>query len=219
MPKLVDQTGKKYHRLTAIKYFRNGEHAGRWLWKCDCGNTIIPQTGAVTWGRTKSCGCLNDERRKSGLNRMEHGDAKRNDRKVLYNKWASMLSRCRNPHNKAYKYYGGRGITVCEAWKKYENFMIWAYNTGYRDDLSIDRIDNDEGYNAKNCRFVKRKEQNRNKKNNRMLTYNGETKCVGAWAEELGVTYALLYGLVYRNNHRRLLNTLDEIRKRKNELQ
>ena len=200
MSKFKDRTGEKYNRLTAVEYMGWDNHASYWKWECDCGNTIITQAGAVTWGRTKSCGCLNNERRKSGLNKLKHGDARNDNRTKLYGKWGSMLARCRNPHTKAYKYYGEQGITVCKAWDKYENFREWAYNTGYRDDLTIDRIDNTKGYSPINCRFVTRKEQNRNKKNNRWITYKGETKCVGAWAEELGVTHALLYGLRHRAN-------------------
>ena len=207
-----DRTGERYNRLTAIEYISSNVSGSRWKWRCDCGNIITPQTGAVTWGRTKSCGCLNDERRKSGLNRLQHGDAKRGIRKKIYMKWASMLARCRNAHTKAYRYYGKQGVKVCKEWLIYENFRDWAYENGYTDDLTIDRISNDKGYNPKNCRFVTKKEQARNKKNTRTITYNNKTQCIGAWAEKLGVSHATLYGLFYRKNFKRINKMLKELK-------
>ena len=106
---------------------------------------------------------------------------------ILYHKWISMKSRCYNPKNKKYPRYGGRGLRVCPEWEKsFENFYKWAMENGYRDDLTIDRIDNDKGYSPGNCRFATYKEQNRNRSSLNLITYKGKTQCVAAWAEETG---------------------------------
>ena len=105
----------------------------------------------------------------------------------LYHIWVGLSGRCLNPKNKDYKYYGGRGITVCDEWRKPENFFGWAFLNGYSVDLSIDRIDTNKGYYPDNCRWVTQTEQQRNKRNNRLIEYNGETHCVAEWAEITGM--------------------------------
>ena len=99
-----------------------------------------------------------------------------------------MKARCYNPLSDNYNNYGSRGITVCDEWKNnFQNFYDWAVKNGYRDDLSIDRIDNDKGYFPENCRWETPKGQQRNKRNNRLLTRNGETHCLAEWAEITGI--------------------------------
>ena len=99
-----------------------------------------------------------------------------------------MKRRCNNPKNKRYKVYGGRGIKVCAEWEdSFENFCEWALNSGYSDDLTIDRIDNDKGYSPDNCRWATAAEQNRNYSRNHMITYNGKTQCLADWADEYGI--------------------------------
>ena len=105
-----------------------------------------------------------------------------------------MKERCNNPKNKRFKNYGARGIKVCDEWEhSFTKFENWAMANGYKAGLSIDRIDNDKGYSPENCKWSTYVEQNRNRGNyNRLITYNGKTQCIAAWAEEVGLTDSAL---------------------------
>lgn len=106
----------------------------------------------------------------------------------LYYIWCAMKERCSNHRNKRYDRYGGRGIHVCEEWaNSFEAFAEWSLQHGYAEGLSIDRIDNQQGYAPDNCRWVSQAAQNRNYSRNVFLTYKGETKCITDWAAELGI--------------------------------
>ena len=102
---------------------------------------------------------------------------------VLYNKWGSMKTRCYYPQSKDYKNYGGRGIKICDEWLNYDNFRNWSISTGYQEGLTIDRIDNDRNYEPSNCKWITMKEQQRNKRNNRIITYNGKSLTLVEWGE------------------------------------
>ena len=105
--------------------------------------------------------------------------------------WNDMIQRCRNPNSKDYKNYGGRGIKVCERWHEFEGFYE---DMGDKPDgMSLDRIDNDGDYRPSNCRWATAKTQCRNRRGNRMLTYDGQTKCASAWAEVVGTTPSALH--------------------------
>ena len=114
--------------------------------------------------------------------------------KRIYNVWRSMLQRCYYKNNDNYKWYGGRGIRVCEEWSESVSaFADWAYANGYNDSLSIDRIDTDGDYCPENCRFVPMKDQARNRRKNATITCFGKTQTIAAWAEEIGVDSKALY--------------------------
>lgn len=119
----------------------------------------------------------------SRLRRDTHG------RTRLYRIYENMLSRCYNPSKgKGYERYGGRGIRVCTEWlESFESFRDWALNHGYDEDLELDRIDNNGDYSPENCRFVSHKTNNRNRRNNHLLSYNGTSGCLAAWAEAFGI--------------------------------
>lgn len=115
---------------------------------------------------------------------MKHGMYKSR----IYKIWESMKLRCYSVHQTAYKDYGGRGITVCTEWlNDFMMFYNWAISNGYNDRLTLDRIDVNGNYEPLNCRWLTMKEQTRNKRNNRFLTYNGLTKCIVDWANETGI--------------------------------
>ena len=106
----------------------------------------------------------------------------------LFSVWQNAIDRCHNPNSQAYSSYGGRGIEVCKEWRDaFVPFYTWAIKNGWQQGLSIDRIDNDLGYNPGNVRFVPLPEQQRNRRTNRLLTFNGETKCLIEWAEIYGI--------------------------------
>ena len=105
----------------------------------------------------------------------------------LYSIWRDMKNRCNGLKKNDKKNYFDRGITYCTEWERFEAFRDWAITHGYRDDLSIDRIDNDKGYSPNNCRWVTRAEQNLNTRQNHFITYNGLTRTVKEWAIILGI--------------------------------
>lgn len=120
---------------------------------------------------------------------MSHGDASNGETTSLYKRWAGAIQRCENSNNKNFPAYGGRGITVCREWRSdYANFKRWALSAGYSPELEIDRIDNDKGYSPENCRWVSKKQQARNRRNSKLITYKGKMQTRAAWAEELGLS-------------------------------
>jgi len=127
--------------------------------------------------RYKSCGCVH--MKLVGIANTKHGYFKNEHKLRLYRIWDAMKGRCYAKNRKFYENYGGRGITICESWKNdFVKFKDWALENGYRDDLSIDRIDNDGNYEPNNCKFSTAKEQQRNTRRNRIITYKDETHCV-----------------------------------------
>ena len=111
----------------------------------------------------------------------------------LYGVWCSMKGRCENPNRQKYKDYGGRGIKVCEEWHDCGVFAEWAFANGYKQGLQIDRIDNNGDYRPENCRFVTPKQNSRNRRNTKLLTVNGKTKCIAEWSEIVGVSPYTIY--------------------------
>ncbi|MBO7715855.1 MAG: hypothetical protein J6S85_19990 [Methanobrevibacter sp.] len=101
----------------------------------------------------------------------------------LYKVWEGMKRRCFNKNDHSYKHYGGKGIKVCKEWLHFPPFFEWAKANGYKEGLTIDRIDSNGNYEPKNCRWVSHKVQNRNYSRNHMITYNGETRCLADWAD------------------------------------
>lgn len=100
-----------------------------------------------------------------------------------------MKSRCYNPKDISYKNYGAKGISICEEWKSLNNFYDWAMSNGYREGLSIDRIDGNKNYCPENCRWATQYEQSNNRCNNHLLTYNGKTQTIRQWSDETGIEW------------------------------
>ena len=157
--------------------------AARWLCRCDCGNLKTACGKKLRQGTIKSCGCLQKETRKNAARTHGGGNTR------LYRIWKSMRGRCYNAHSINFHLYGGRGITVCQEWKdSFEAFRDWALTHGYRDDLTIDRRDNDKGYFPGNCRWIYPKEQANNRRTCRTITLDGETHTVSEWAHITGLS-------------------------------
>lgn len=191
--------GEKFGRLTVLSpdedyISHDGHHYAKWLCKCDCGSVISVRGDSLKNGRTKSCGCLTPDNNRS---RATHGDSRKSHRNRLYTIWANIMQRCKNPKNSSYKYYGDRGIRICEQWERYEEFKSWALADGYSDELTIDRTDFDGDYCPENCRWISIQEQQNNKRTNHSLTYNGKTMSVAQWSRETGMPYRTLMSRVY----------------------
>ena len=166
-----DLSGRKFGRLLAVEPIKIPGKAGMfWKCKCDCGNDFIAQAKKLNDGRALSCGCLMREHREmfgkqafttNRSGRLIHGMSKH----PLYRVFHGMKQRCYDKSNIVYKYYGGRGIDICEEWL--ENpiaFVQWGLSNGWKKGLQIDRIDNDKGYSPENCRFVSPKENLENRR-------------------------------------------------------
>lgn len=182
--KLIDLTGNRYGKLVVIKRHECNKN-GHPLWDCicDCGNTKVASGALLRMGRVKSCGCLLPEA--NYCMNVKHGMSDSH----LYAVWNSMKGRCYNPNNCSYKRYGARGITVCKEWIDFEGFSLWALSSGYKEGLSIDRIDNDGNYCPENCKWSTTKEQNNNRIVSLIFTHNGKTQNLSAWCEELNLPY------------------------------
>lgn len=118
----------------------------------------------------------------------------------IYRIWSNMKNRCNNKNYRRYNDYGGRGITVCNEWLKFDGFLDWALSNGYSDELTIDRIDNNGNYCPSNCRFVSPKKNSNNKRTNLYFIKDGETHTLKEWSEILGIDYILLYCRIRKRN-------------------
>ena len=181
--KYKDITGKKFGKLTAIKFIERKDEKTYWLFKCDCGKKVIKSTNNIGRG-VKSCGCLKKEQNFKNLNLDKSYSNGLYDTK-LYKIWASMKDRCYNKNNHAYDKYGNRGIIICEEWLNKENgfikFYNWSMRNGYKEGLSIDRINNDKEYSPRNCRWTTMKQQCNNRSNNTKININGIIHNLGEW--------------------------------------
>lgn len=195
MPAKINLKDKTFGRLTVLEETTRRDKCGSIYWKCQCScvaKTIVYVVGSQLQNkRIQGCGCIGVEARAKA--NTKHGHLRNNNRPKLYSIWVSMRQRCLNPNCVAYKNYGGRGIKICNEWAVYEEFEKWSVNNGYKKGLQLDRYPNNDGdYMPDNCRWVSHKLNQRNKRGNRLLTYNNETHCVAYWCEEYGITRAVL---------------------------
>lgn len=184
----LDMTGQKCGRLTVTDTFEvRGRRRTYWLCACSCGAQKWVIADALRSGATRSCGCLNDETRRE----TRHGGAVNGRHSPEYATWHSMKQRCTNPRNSKFERYGGRGIGVCDRWLNFDAFLA---DMGPRPSLShsIDRIDNDRGYEPGNCRWALIETQNRNHSRNHLITYKGESLCLADWVTRTGIPHATL---------------------------
>lgn len=202
-----NRVGETHGRLTVLeetesKYDIRGRRRRYWLCQCECGNIVTVRDDGLNGGHTKSCGCLQKEivseiAKRPAAYKFRHGDSYER----IHNIWYLMKYRCTNEKSPAYHNYGGRGIKLCDEWfddiTGYQAFKEWSYKNGYRDDLTIDRINNNGNYCPENCRWVDVKVQSNNKRSNHTLTYRDETHTIAQWAEISGIDKETLYNRAY----------------------
>lgn len=178
MRKKLDLVGQKFNRLTVVKFSHSKNGRRYWECRCDCGNMTTVGTNKLTSLRTKSCGCA----------RLKHGASSKGSKgskaNKLYRVWEGIKQRCNNHNDTAFHNYGARGITVSPEWaNSFDTFATWALENGWKHGLDLDRIDNDKGYSARNCRVVDRSTNNLNtrmRKNN-TSGFRGVNRCTGGW--------------------------------------
>lgn len=175
-----DLTGMRFGRLTVVSRAENIGNASSWNCICDCKRTKVVRGYSIKNGDTKSCGCLHKEI-VSETSKI-HGNCR------LYRIWLGIKRRCEYSKDVGYNLYGGRGISVCKEWRdSYISFMDWALENGYKDNLTIDRIDVNGNYEPSNCRWATVAEQQNNRRDNVLITYNGETLTASEWSRKTGI--------------------------------
>lgn len=198
--KIRDLTGQRFGRLLVVERSNAIGEQVKWHCICDCGNECDVLSGNLLNGHTVSCGCYREEIRPyiASKHGMKHTR--------IYSVWEKLKARCENPNNPSYQRYGGRGITIFDEWKNHPDaFIEWAYKNGYDEnakygECTIERIDNSRGYSPDNCKIANEKEQANNRRTNKLITHNGETKTLAQWRDQFGMTQAkAYYHLVTKN--------------------
>lgn len=186
-------TSKKFRNLTGLKFGRllvlslagkqiqkNGLNVFYWDVECDCGSVSKVRSQSLSGGFTASCGCLQREVALSYEGEKTHGLTGSKE----YQTWSNMIQRCTNPKHSGFKNYGGRGIRVCERWKRFENFFI-DMGPKPKPENQIGRRNNNLGYQPDNCVWENRNQQMRNMRRNRLVTFEGVTLCCAEWDEKM----------------------------------
>jgi hypothetical protein len=169
--------------------------------RCRCGTERQVRVDHLSSGATQSCGCLSSE--VTTARNFKHGANIRENRTLLYGVFASMIARCENSNVESYMNYGARGISVCDEWRHdFSQFKKWALETGYRENLTIERKDNNGNYSPQNCIWIPFKLQARNKRSNHYVTLFGETKILEDWFKDSRC--AVDKSTFYRRIHRGL---------------
>ena len=187
MKKIKNHCGEKYGRLTVINFVERKNRQSYWKCICDCGNEIVIPISYLIVGDTKSCGYLRKENARKNGKKNKFVQNKR-----LYRIWIDMKRRCYSTKRISYKYYGQKGICICDEWKNsFKAFQDWALNNGYEDTLSIDRINNNGNYEPSNCRWATIKQQNNNMSTNHYIEYNNEKYTLKQLCEKYNFDYDL----------------------------
>jgi len=179
MSKVIDLLGQTFGNLKVIERV-GSDNSGRsvWMYQCKCGALKTARGKDLRQGKITSCGCM------KGKSNITHGLS--NTR--IYQTWLGIRKRCGNPNAYEYENYGGRGIVVCDEWKNnFISFYKWATENGYKENLTIDRVNNDGNYEPTNCRWADRITQQNNTRSNHPITINGKTHNINQWCRIAGL--------------------------------
>lgn len=190
----VEMVGKVFGRLTVIAAAGHRKAVRLYLVRCQCGVEKTVDGSNLRWGTTKSCGCLHKDNLRARLSK--GSDTATSE----YRTWSRLRDRCNNPRNRDYPGYGGRGIGYHSSWESYACFLA---DVGYKPfpGAELERIDNDKGYSADNCRWATRTEQNRNKRNTRWVLLQGRKISLAEAAETVEVNYSTLLSRIARGHN------------------
>lgn len=181
--KAKDFTNQKINMLNVIRKTKSKNRRTYWLCRCDCGKEIEVMTQNLTYKTKYSCGCT----RKQIISKYKDYNKK------IYAIWNGMKGRCYRKNDKGYKNYGARGIKICDEWldkeKGFINFQKWALNNGYKEGLSIDRINNNDDYKPSNCRWVTCAKNNLNRRGIILINYNNEKICLKDYCHIKSISY------------------------------
>ena len=189
--KWKDIAGQRFGRLIALRPTEKRQSESViWECACDCGKFCEVVSTALQRGHTKSCGCFYQEKIHEGMSKTHGHDSTKFGKTATYRTWDGIIQRCCNPHSPVYLKYGARGITVCDRWKRFENFLA---DMGDRPlGKTIDRIDSSKGYYPENCRWATIFEQNANTTRNVWVVFNGQTLILSEWARRLNISRGAL---------------------------
>lgn len=194
-----EAVGKQFNDLFVLEIYKIGIHTKAYC-ICKCGKTTLSFIGGVLSGHTRSCGCyrLTASKKRTGTKSAQyvHGHELDGKKSPTLSTYHSMLQRCKNPSSNSFKNYGAKGVTICDRWLDFNNFLV---DMGERPkDTTIDRINNSKGYSPDNCRWATKKEQAINRKSTLLYTMQGETKCLKDWAREYGIRYLVVFKRIKR---------------------
>lgn len=192
MQKIEVKTNSRFGKLTILEESTSVNKVRTFKCMCDCGNECSKSIKALRKEGISSCGCYQKE-----FNNSPRLDARSENhihvKTRLYSIWVGMKKRCYNENSRAFKWYGAKGIVVFENWKiSFLNFRKWSLENGYSDNLTIDRLDSDKNYEPSNCRWIPLEDQNRNKKNNRKVIFEGKEICVSEVSRITGKPYTTI---------------------------
>ena len=187
---IKNMKGQKFGRLLVLEFAEVRRRNAHWKCLCDCGKEVIVAGSRLRNGTSKSCGCLTIEASKS----RGYSNAQGYSSTKLYTVWNGMKHRCEDPKSKSYRFYGQRGVSICDEWKNdFSAFRKWAYESGYVEDVfgvyTLDRIDPYGNYEPSNCRWISIAEQQRNKRKVVRIVYENKGYSVREFSETTGIPY------------------------------
>ena len=188
----IDLTGKRFGKWTVLHRLPNRKRALMWLCQCDCGNIVEVHGTSLKSGTSTQCLVCRDNHRTARKHGLCHHP--------LYEVWKRIKGCTSNPNHQDFKYYGARGIRVCDEWaNSFESFYDWSMSNGYEKGLTIDRINVKGEYSPQNCRWITRPEQALNRTDNRLMTLNGVTHTISEWSDITGIKRSTLYARAMKN--------------------
>lgn len=181
--RLINMTGQVFGRLTVTGQNGRNRHGQTvWLCRCKCGKEKTNSRSNLIRGRVRSCGCLKRD--------LAHAKSKGTKKSREYRIWAGIITRCLNPRSSSFPNYGGRGISVCDRWRKFENFIadMGPCPAGF----SVERKNNNLGYCPENCTWADMIAQCNNRRTNNIISFNGESLTLAQWSRKIGINSATL---------------------------